>query len=189
MDSEQNNKELGPAEIAARTEEFVRLFSEHQQDLFKFIFLLVPNRPAAEDIMQETSVVLWRKFGEFQPGTDFFRWAAQVARFKIRDFRKAASRDRHRFWSDELVQSIADTRLDSGDLLVRQRTFLADCLRSLPVIDRELIRRCYGERSTIKYVAEQLGRPVNTVYKALNRIRKTLMDCVEKAQHVEEHRS
>jgi RNA polymerase sigma-70 factor (ECF subfamily) len=135
----------------------------------------------AEDLLQETSVILWRKFDEFQSGTDFFRWAAQVARNKARDFRKGAARNRHRYWSDDLIESIAETRLTDSEWLMEQRSLLANCVRMLAPADRELIRRCFERSLSVKTVAEHLGRPVNTLYKALNRIRKVLMDCVDRA--------
>jgi RNA polymerase sigma-70 factor (ECF subfamily) len=187
MNSDQPNESRQPPDLFAQTEEFVRLFSEHQRELSKFIFLLVPNRAEADDILQETSVILWRKFGEFQSGTSFFHWAAQVARNKVRDFRKHAARDRHRFWSDELVESIADTRFSDDEILMQQRTRLAECVRQLTPVDRELIRRCLAGSLTVKAVAEHLGRPVNTLYKALNRIRRVLVACVERAERLDGH--
>ena len=48
------------------------------------------------------------------------------------------------------------------------------------------MRHCYGDsRVTFKSVAQTLGRPVNTVYKALNRIRKALYECIERTLSVE----
>jgi RNA polymerase sigma-70 factor, ECF subfamily len=187
MNSDPSPEACEPGDVSKRTEEFVRLFSEHQRELLKFIFLLVPSRTDAEDILQETSVILWRKFYEFQSGTDFFRWAAQVARNKARDFRKQSARNRHHFWSDDLIESIAETRLRDDDLLMQQRDLLAGCMRMLTATDRELIRRCFAANLSIKAVAERLGRPANTVYKALNRIRKLLMDCVDRAGRREAH--
>ena len=163
-------------------------FRSISAELFKFIFLLAPDHAEAEDVLQETSVILWRKFGEFQSGTDFFRWAAQIARNVVRDFRKKAARDRHQFWNADVIESIAETRLSDNDSLMQQRTLLAGCVRTLMPADRELMRRCFGRNRTIKAAAERLGRPVNTVYKALNRIRRILMACVEKAQRQEGHR-
>ena len=69
--------------------------------------------------------------------------------------------------------------------LVQQRNLLVDCVRELAPSDRELIRQYFSKRLTIKAVAEKIRRPINTVYKALNRIRKTLMDCVTRAQQPE----
>jgi RNA polymerase sigma-70 factor, ECF subfamily len=172
-------------DLSARTEEFIRLFSEHQRELFKFIFTLVPSQADADDVLQETSIILWRKFGEFAVGTDFFRWAAQVAYNKVREFRKKAARSRLRFWTDDLIEALATTRLADQELLDRQRLLLADCVGRLAPVDRELIRRCFAEKSTIRAAAERIGRPTNTIYKALNRIRRTLMDCVARAQQRE----
>jgi RNA polymerase sigma-70 factor, ECF subfamily len=172
-------------DASARTEEFIRLFSEHQRELFKFTFTLVPSHADAEDILQETSVILWRKFSEFSVGTDFFRWAAQVAYNKVREFRKKAARNRLRFWTDDLIEAIAATRLADQELLDQQRILLAGCVRELSPADRELIRRCFAGKLTIKAVAEQIGRPVNTVYKTLNRIRRALIDCVAQTQQRE----
>jgi RNA polymerase sigma-70 factor (ECF subfamily) len=63
---------------------------------------------------------------------------------------------------------------------------LRRCLDKLPDKDRQLVRYCYGDsRATFKTVAQELGRPVNTVYKALNRIRKSLMQCIERTLSVE----
>ncbi len=168
------------------TEDFIRLFSEHQRELFKFIFTLVPSHADADDILQDTSVILWQKYTEFSAGTSFFAWASQVAYNKVRDFRKKAARSRLRFWTDDLIEAIAATRLADQELLDQQRILLAGCVRELAPADRELIRQCFAGALSIKAVAEQSGRPVNTVYKAMNRIRKALMDCVGRAKRREE---
>ena len=67
-----------------------------------------------------------------------------------------------------------------------RRDALRRCLEKLADKDRELVRHCYGDsRVTFKTVAQELGRPVNTVYKALNRIRKALYECIERTLAVE----
>ena len=49
-------------------EEFMRLFGAHRRRLYQFILSLVPNVQDAEDVLQETNIILWRKFGGYQPG-------------------------------------------------------------------------------------------------------------------------
>jgi len=177
------DERLNPANGASsENEAFLRLYSKHQRDLFKFIFTLVPNHADADDILQDSSVILWQKFGEFSIGTNFFHWASRVAYNKVRDFRKKAARNRLRFWTDDLIDAIAETQFAERESLVQQRDLLVGCMRELAPNDRELVRQYFSKRLTIKAVAEFIGRPSNTVYKALNRIRKTLMDCVVRAQ-------
>ena len=163
------------------TEDFVELITTHHRALYKFIYSLLPNRDDAEDVLQQTNVVLLRKFGEFVPGTDFLRWAARVAHFKVREFRRSQARNRLRFWDEEVIDAIARTSIERADLLVERQRVLPNCIEKLPTRDRELVRRRYETSATIKVVAEQLGRPANTVYKALARIHRALYACIEQS--------
>ena len=40
--------------------EFVRLLLRHERRIYAFIRSLLPNRDDAEDVLQETSIVLWK---------------------------------------------------------------------------------------------------------------------------------
>lgn len=163
------------------TETFVGLFAQNQYEIHGFILVLVPNWADADDVMQSTSIVLWRKFSEFQPGTDFVAWACQIARWEISNFRRVKGRSRLLF-DDSLLESLGEVRLAMGEQLEAERQFLNDCISQLRGDDNELIRRCYGQTTTTaKQVAVELGRPINTVYKALIRIRRQLLECVQRA--------
>jgi RNA polymerase sigma-70 factor (ECF subfamily) len=164
---------------AAQIVEFERLFSQCESDIKAFIFTLLPHWPDAEDVLQRTRIVLWQKFVQFQPGSNFKAWALQVARFEVNNFRRTQRSDRLCF-DDNLVDSLAEVHGSLIDELDRRRAALDQCLKKLRASDRQIIRHCYGPRATtIKVAAERLRRPVNTLYKALNRIRRTLTQCVQ----------
>ena len=59
--------------------QLVALLTQHQRRIFAYIYTLVPNRTDAEDILQETSLIICEKFHDFKPGTDFVAWACQIA--------------------------------------------------------------------------------------------------------------
>src|SRR5450830_1166008 len=80
-----------------KAELFVQLVTQYQQRVHLFILSLVPNRADADEILHETNMVLWRKFEEFRPGSDFRAWAFQVAYNKVKSFRERHGRDRLRF--------------------------------------------------------------------------------------------
>ena len=67
-------------------EAFTRLLLQNQRRIAGLIFSLVPRGADADDVMQETCAVLWRKFGEFQTGTDFGAWALRIARFQVMSY-------------------------------------------------------------------------------------------------------
>jgi RNA polymerase sigma-70 factor (ECF subfamily) len=164
---------------AAEIAEFERFFSQCEADIQAFVFTLLPHWSDAEDVVQRTRIVLWQKFAQFRPGSSFRAWALQVARFEVSNFRRTQRSDRLCF-DDQLVDSLAEVRSSLAEELDRRRAVLDRCMRKLRASDRQIIRHCYGPNATTtKEAADRLHRPVNTLYKALNRIRRTLMECVQ----------
>ena len=74
--------------------------------MFGYIVALVHDLTDAEDLLQRTSLVLWRNFEQFQPGTDFFRWSSRVAFLEVQDFLKQKRRTRVVF-SSQMVSELA----------------------------------------------------------------------------------
>jgi RNA polymerase sigma-70 factor, ECF subfamily len=168
-------------EESRRHEEFVRLWSAHRGHLYGFVFTLLPDYVEAEDVFQRVSVVLWSKFDEFQAGTQFWSWAARVAQLEVQDYRKRKKRERLQFWGEDVIDSVAAAHLEYSELLQSQRQALGACIQKLGPRDRELIALRYGsEQITTKHLADRLGRPLVTLYKALGRIRRTLYECVQR---------
>ncbi len=165
-------------------ERFVSLFAQVHDNLFAYIFSLLPHWSDAEDVFQQTSLVLWRKFGSFQlaatPGSGFLAWACRVAFFEVQNFRRTAGRDRLMFDND-LVEQLAEERDVSPQRGGRRRDFLMDCIAKLSEKQRDLIRHAYEGETTIRQLAEQLHRSPQTIYNRLNLIRRELFECVEDA--------
>jgi RNA polymerase sigma-70 factor (ECF subfamily) len=175
LDSEGNGKSSA-TDIA----EFERLFSICEGDVKAFVYTLLPHWCDADDVVQRTRIVLWQKFRQFRRGSSFKAWALQVARFEVSNFRRTQRSDRLCF-EDQLIESLAEVRNSMVEELDRRRAVLATCMHKLRASDRQIIRHCYGPRATTaKDAAVRLQRPVNTLYKALNRIRRTLMECVSR---------
>ena len=74
-------------------EEFVRLFVAHEGRLRAFIRSLLPTWADVDEVMQETSLVAWRKFSRFERGTNFMAWAATIARFEALDHLRRRGRE------------------------------------------------------------------------------------------------
>jgi RNA polymerase sigma-70 factor, ECF subfamily len=168
--------------------EFVSLFSDHARRLYGYTITLVPNWADADDVFQESSKVLWQKFDQFTAGTDFFAWACRIVHFQALYFRQQQQRSKLQF-SAEFVEAVSLQSLEDIELLERQHGALADCLRKLSPRSRELVELRYRPQATTQSVAQQLGRSLEAVYKALNRAQRALMDCVERALRSEEAES
>ncbi len=173
-----------------KTELFVQLLTQYQLRVQLFILSLVPNRADAEEILQETNLVLWRKFDEFQPGSDFRVWAFQVAFNKVKSHFERLGRSRLRFSEktlDRLAELAASENSGNGGDSTELLELLKLCKEKLSEQDLELITRRYEPGATTASVAEQVGRSVAAVYKAVVRIRRALHDCIERAMRREEH--
>lgn len=156
---------------------FLPLWTQHQRRIFAYIYTLIPHRSDAEDLLQETSITLWEKFEEFEPGTDFIAWACQVAYWKVRNARRKYARSPI-IHDDDLLASISDKAIASQTILDQRHDALVQCLKMISKRDRELILSRYEADRTVKDVAQRTGRSVEAAYKALSRIRRVLLDCV-----------
>ncbi len=165
---------------ADRQEQFIELISAHRSRLFGYLLALVQNMADAEDLFQNTCLVLWKKFDTFAPGNLFVPWALRTAQLEAMNFLRTARRSRMRF-GDALVQELAATELPQWDGASERQEALAGCLKKLPSRDRELVDLCYGRATTIKEAAAQLNRSTDGVYKSLNRIRLGLLHCIQRA--------
>jgi RNA polymerase sigma-70 factor (ECF subfamily) len=57
---------------------------------------------------------------------------------------------------------------------------LEQCMKKLPVRDRELLEARYEEGGSVETAAERNGRSLEAAYKALARIRRVLLECVNR---------
>jgi RNA polymerase sigma-70 factor (ECF subfamily) len=179
--SELDGKPSVNADDVRRREAFARLFATHDRWLYSYLVTLLGSTAHAEEVFQEVCVVLWREYETFELGTDFVKWVAVIAHNQVRKFRR--QRKQVGFQLDEITfDLLAAEAVERVDLFDCRRDALRRCLTKLPVADRALVEECYQEHKVnFKATALRLGRPENTVYKALNRIRRVLFECINRA--------
>lgn len=157
---------------------FVALFVKNQRRIYGYILTVVPDFNEADDLFQQTSLVLWEKAAEFRPNGDFVRWACGIAHNLIRNYRVKKRRDRHCF-SDDMMARIAEVRTRKSEWLEGALAALGVCIDDLTPFDQELLTLCYDGRQTIRKISEEMGRSENSVYQRLHRIRAKLLDCIQ----------
>lgn len=158
---------------------FAELLGRHQRQIYLYILSLMPRPADAEDVLQDTNVVLWEKFNQYRPGSSFATWACQIAHFKVLQFQQRTRR-RPILIDSEVLAQLAEDAQDMATELEAERERLAACLQQLPPDDRLLVCRRYAPGETGKSVAASLGRPANSVYKSITRIRRTLLKCIRR---------
>jgi RNA polymerase sigma-70 factor, ECF subfamily len=164
-----------PEPTPAATPEFVGQVMQAQRRLYAYVYALIRNPTDAEDVLQETNLILWRKCGEFELGTDFLAWAFRIAHFQVLAFRKKQVRPQTNF-DDQLIQTLADEALQQFD---DRLSALRECLKRLSRDLQELIAARYGPGGSVNEIARQAGSTPKAISEALRRARKALMLCIE----------
>jgi RNA polymerase sigma-70 factor (ECF subfamily) len=160
-----------------RTSAFIKLFTSHEARLSAFAMSLIPNWADADDVLQQTNLILWKKFDEFELGTNFFAWAGRILYLEAKEFRKKKLRSKLHF-NDDLLDAVAATAVEMSDTLANQQKVLGDCIAKLNHSQREILRLRYEERGSVATVATEVNRSIKTIYNSLGAIRKLLIDCV-----------
>ncbi|MBI1368764.1 MAG: sigma-70 family RNA polymerase sigma factor [Planctomycetes bacterium] len=162
-----------------RVQDFLRLLSRHESGLHGFVHAMLANWSDAEDVLQETHLLLWQKFDTFEPGTNFHAWACRIAYLETLRFRRNADR-KHLKFSDDFLKVVADETIEMEQELAERRQMLAECIERLKPADRDLLKLRYTPDQTTPSIAAAVGSSVDAVYKSLSRIRAALAACVQR---------
>jgi RNA polymerase sigma-70 factor (ECF subfamily) len=166
--------------------EFHELFVASQRRLFAYILTVLPRIEDAREVFQNTCVVILNKSDQYVPGTDFARWACQIAHFEICNYRRKRQRELL-VLDSQVLDSLALKQFQDWDEADRRQAALQRCLGRLSEADRQLIEARYRRNIPARQLAAELSRPEDTVYKALQRIRHRLQRCIEASLRIEEH--
>lgn len=173
-----NSPESQPHSDDDRYELFVQRFAHFEPDLRRFIRSLLPAWSDADDVLQQTAIVIWRKFDQYDPDTHFMKWACVIARFEALAYRRKMARDRLVFRED-VLEIMADEGAEEFDSRRAEHDALETCLQAMPEKQRKFITLAYTPGVKVKELAEEAGSSAAAFYMRLKRLRHQLMECVE----------
>lgn len=159
-------------------ENLVTLITRHQAALHAYILSLLPNRAKADDVLQETNLVLWRKAAEYDQNLPFMPWACRIAFYQIKASRRDEARDRHVF-DPGLLELLASEDDSDPETTTALDHALRDCLDQLPGEKRELILHRYQPDCSVNEMAAERNLSPGALSVQLHRIRQMLESCVE----------
>jgi RNA polymerase sigma-70 factor (ECF subfamily) len=159
-------------------EAFLRLFTRCEPELRAFVRSCLPRPQDVDEVMQEVSLVAWRKFGDLDDRGRFAPWACLIARYEILKYRRAHARNRL-LLDESVIEAIADEAAAEMPLHQRRLEALEACFEKLAPARRELVLTAYTAGTSQKDLARQLGRTEGALYQLLSRIRQELWRCVE----------
>lgn len=167
--------------MAVERDRLIREFQRDRLRLIAYIRALVGDPDLTEDMFQEVSVIVLQKVEEFTPGKDLQAWCRGIARNVILREREKSRRLRS-FEGERLIELVDAAFAENADVdpMEGRRSLLRSCLRMLAAPSREMVQLRYDSGLSLRALSQKLGRSEAAVQVALSRVRKWLLECVER---------
>ena len=169
------------AELIARAADgsehaFRQLYRRHARPVYWIAHGLLRSAADAEDVVQETFVVAWRKLSGFElAGDSLLPWLATICRFQAANRARALRRaeadqlDERSAATVDVEQQVIDA--DLADRILQE-------VEGLSPLDQRIFRLCVGEGYAYQAAADELGVAHGVVRNRLSRIRTRLRTAV-----------
>ena len=157
-----------------------KLFLEHTAALRGFLFGLLGNREATNDVFQELFLTVTKCAEQFRPNGNFLPWARGIARNLVLEYYR---KNRHlpRQFDEELLSLLAAVGGQRNDEWDERRAALATCIQQLAPRSRQILDLRYADQpASPPEIAKRLSWSVNAVHVALARARRFLRDCTRR---------
>jgi RNA polymerase sigma-70 factor (ECF subfamily) len=159
------DEDLIPLVADGDAEAFASLYDRHGRVAYSLAYRLMGGRQAAEDLVQEAFIKVWRSAGGYRAGRGSVRtWILAIVRNRAIDqLRSDASRRRTR----EEVEASAPTSYPSEAFAETwrntQQERVREALRRLPREQMRILELAYFSGYTHMEIAERLSLPLGTV--------------------------
>ena len=148
--------------------------------LFGVILRICNDRAAAEEVLSDVYLTIWKRAGAFEPGrASPISWLATIARNRAIDWRRSVRRAPSIPLDD--APEIADDRATAIDLLLQDESARALhlCLDALDDRQRSAIRTAFFDGLTYAELAEREAVPLGTMKSWVRRGLIRLKECLD----------
>lgn len=163
-----------------RTIEFLKLFVRHQHEIYAYILALVHHVHDADDLFQDGMTVMWKKFDQFRPGTNFAAWGIQTMRYEILVYRRTLARTKRVVMQDGLFEALMDRIPKSQDEVPARIEALRKCQTLLDTRAKKMIKMKYELNTPMKEIASYFKLSRRHVYHVLGQITGVLLRCMRR---------
>jgi RNA polymerase sigma-70 factor (ECF subfamily) len=153
------------------------LFARHQTRLFRFLVRIVRDQTAAEDLLSDVFLDVWRKANQFEGRSSVSTWLLAIGRLKALS---ALRRRSDVVLNDEMASTIADPADNPETVLGKKNDseVLRQCVAALSPAHSQIIDLVYYHEKSVGEVAEIVGIPEATVKTRMFYARKQLATLV-----------
>ncbi len=157
---------------------------EYQDMLLGYALRRVKDWTLAEEVVQLTFIRAYQRLAEFRADEDFGVWLCVTCKYLILTELEKQRRDANNLsnYRQQLDLEIASAvTVEESDVQSDELAVLRSCVGKLGREAADLVTLRYFNKRSCKEIAEQKQHTVSWVTTTLNRVRKTLRDCMERA--------
>lgn len=133
----------------------------------------------AQDILQDVSMAVVRKYAEYDQNKPFVAWAIGIARNELLAYRRRKSIYRQ-FFDDESFEKIGEAFAAAEEDMNPVLEALQNCMKQASGKSRGLLRLRYIEDLRYEDIAKALHVSVGSIKVGMHRLRAALRNCVER---------
>jgi RNA polymerase sigma-70 factor, ECF subfamily len=168
-----------------KTEQFLKFLGAHERTLFAYVYALVPNWQDAEEVMQRVRIRIWQQFDQYDQERPFGTWARAIAYYLVLAYRTEKGRQREVF-TEAVLEAVSEGFEEHLERADGRRRALVRCLDKLDSRRRDLVTTYYSTaRETSESIAAKLSMTPSALRQSLFRIRRILLECVERTMQAE----
>ena len=145
---------------------FESLYDRHGSAAFSLAYRIAGNRAAAEDIVQEAFLSVWRSAVRYQPERGNLRsWLLSVVHNRAIDsLRRSLSQDRGRVDAEGIEERKAAPEYTDVEAIRRDEArTIRSAMDGLPADQLRVVELAYFGGFTHSQIADMLGMPLGTV--------------------------
>ena len=138
------------------------LFVRHGTRVFRFLLRVVGDAAAAEDLLNEVFIEIWRHAGQFEARSKVSTWMLAIAHLRAAAWRRRRASDQ---LDDDATAWIKDPG-DNPEVVAQKQgscVVIRECLKRLSPAHRTVLDLIYYHEQSIAEVARIIGVPENTV--------------------------
>ncbi len=151
------------------------LYGRHHVKVYRFALRFVRDESAAEDMVSEVFMDVWRQAERFERRSQVATWLLAIARNKALSTLRRRSNEQ----LDEEVAEFIEDPSDNPEVTMQKQErseILRSCLEQLSAAHREIIDLVYYHERSIEEVSEIIGVPANTVKTRMFYARKRIAE-------------
>jgi len=156
------------------------LYARHHVKVFRYALRLLRTEPAAEDVVSEVFIDVWRNAGSFEGRSEASTWLLAMARNKA----YSILRRKHEDGLDEDAAAEIEDEADNPETSLQKKSksdLLRACILRLSPEHREVIDLVYYHDKTVEEVAAIVGAPEGTVKTRMFYARRKLAELAKAA--------